>query len=899
VLNGFYLSAQKLHIAQDINHCSFGLKNDSGRWVVKPSYAQIESVIKGKYGILSERGWVISYDGFHYGLIDTAGQLIFPPIYKSVTYGLSIPEKNIFAPQPKYEVGADSSLIIMQAPEIIKMDDLYFFSFKSYSDDIGIGFADSAGNVLTHKLYRNIYSFTDGHACFWNKDNLLGYLDKKGNEIIPAHYTERQISPPTKYGVYVCNDSITGFIRWSDCKFFPMKMVYAFEYRLSSYAYTGTIHPDSFFKGKQGNKYGLLGSDGKIIAPAIYDSIGEPVNGMLFVRKNGKFGFINTAGKILLQANCDALENFDYDYNSITKKYIIKNNSLLFERKGKCGIFCDTAGIILKPIYSAGAWYDADRKLFWGLQGKQVHAFKIENSVAKEIPFEKMIATNYYDSIIILPGSSQTFQVDRKGKLIGKPLPWMQVEEDPYSSIPENFHTIKSKNGYGLINEDSNNRVIVPPIYKAAGTYGKFLISGHGWETFDDGFIYVETYGGHYGVYSTDGKFIVDTIYTSINMNSSDDDCWIAQTKKDGDWHLINSEGKVMAVSEKEIIRDRGFGKYIITRKGHKDLFDLYSEKYVVENKYAAIFPLAESEFIVMDDEGNKGLMDITGQLIVPCRYSNITSPALGIILLFSDSGEAIADLSGNIISPFSKMPFAARPISFDTVLHLRDYVTAQNQEDYSEGNYSIVFADTALEFASSRIANNFLLDSLCGISSQSVYDDDYFSTSWQMITAGQENVYWENDWDSGLSYSISSLTPVSFSVAMYSFEAGHGGYYDEYAVNNFIIRNDSVIKIGLYDILRSDLSYQAINDTIRNTIVAQAENEFFFDCSNPAMLSPDYFTITADGISVWYLNKNAEAMDEMDGEEIFSRMENVILPWSLIGKYLKPGTELQKIYGK
>lgn len=90
VLNGFYLSGQQLHIAQDIQHCAFGLKNDSGKWVVKPVYLQIKAS--------SEEedlgwGWIVSFDGMHFGLLDAAGQIAFAPVYKNISYYKAVPEK--------------------------------------------------------------------------------------------------------------------------------------------------------------------------------------------------------------------------------------------------------------------------------------------------------------------------------------------------------------------------------------------------------------------------------------------------------------------------------------------------------------------------------------------------------------------------------------------------------------------------------------------------------------------------------------------------------------------------------------------------------------------------------------------------------------------------------------
>lgn len=885
VLNGFYLSGQNLHIAQDIGHCSYGLKNDSGKWVVKPVYQQIESAANLFIPI---NGWIVTYDGMYYGVLDSIGGEVFPASYAAVSFYEAWPEKNIFEVHPKTFVTADNILRFADYPNIVKENDLYFFFYGNRNYPARIGFADSLGNVMTQKSYHTIYAFENGHAGFSDKNGKIGYLDKKGNEIIPAKFDYRQISPSTQFGVYLNNDSITGFFRWSDNTFIPMSVGYVYGQYMDWRSYAPSSN--TFWLGKKKNKYGLLDDQGNCILPPIYDSIEPAVNGICRVMKDGKVGLVSTHGKILLAANCDNIEDFKEDYSSKLDRYDALNHCVIFEQKGKYGLFSDKKGVVMKASFSAMGWNENDTNMCWALKGKQVHAFQVFNGVVTEISFRQLIKSNQVDPTITLLGYLQTVQVDRSGNLMCPIFPWVLVKEDDFAPLPDGCHTIQGKNGFGIMNVDSDNPLIVPAIFEAAGTFGKFLQSGHGWETFDDGFFYVQTFGGHYGVYSPDGKMIVDTLYTSMNMISSDS-FWIAQTSK-GEWHLIDRKGKVVAVSERWIQSNNQLGFYIITRNGHEDLFNGLTEKFVAENKFVNIEPLPESVFIVEDDLNKVGVMDSSGTMLIPCKYFNITSPANGIVFLYSDSGMAVANFSGKIISPSSHVPLAFRPLAFDTILSLRDYIVSENSDD----NNTIVFADTSWNKTTNRIANNFLLDSLA-----EMYTSPENFASYEMITIGQDNVFWENEWYSGMKYAVEAVTPISFSISKYYYESGHGSYHDEYDIRNFLIRHDSIIPIELNDILRTDLSYQAINDTIRKNIAqsnSDGEDEFFFDCSNPQVLSPSYFTIDSSGITVYYINANPQEMVDDSQEDIFSRMESVTLSWSLMGKYLKPGTDFKQLCG-
>ena len=56
-------------------------------------------------------------------------------------------------------------------------------------------------------------------------------------------------------------------------------------------------------------KYKLADKYGKIITPE-YDEIGHLSEGMIYVQKNGKFGFVNTKGELVVPLIYDGVNDF-------------------------------------------------------------------------------------------------------------------------------------------------------------------------------------------------------------------------------------------------------------------------------------------------------------------------------------------------------------------------------------------------------------------------------------------------------------------------------------------------------------------------------------------------------------------------------------------------------------
>ena len=87
---------------------------------------------------------------------------------------------------------------------------------------------------------------------------------------------------------------------------------------------------------KRNGKWGFIDKTGKLVIPCVYDAVDEFHDGLARVNKDGKLGFIDKTGKVVIPLEYDAIGIFHEGLASV------KNN-------GKYG-FIDTTGKVVIPF---------------------------------------------------------------------------------------------------------------------------------------------------------------------------------------------------------------------------------------------------------------------------------------------------------------------------------------------------------------------------------------------------------------------------------------------------------------------------------------------------------------------------------------------------------------------
>ena len=345
----------------------YAVKN--GKWGCIDSFGN--TVIDFKYEALDKfdemgRARVI-YKGF-FGIIDCGGKEIISPAYD---YIYPFGKLNVAVAKLGNNYGAvrhDGSVAIP-----FKYDYIYpfndEFSTVAYSDK-EFFVINTDGNPVNDKRYRYIEEFKNGMALAYSEG--YGYIDHNGNEVIKCIHSD--VKQGTAISVFLKKDNkwalyspdgrnMTGYI-YDDAGEFEnglsavsiesdgnkkygyvndsgdiiIPMIYSqaqkFKYGKAivsqgfahgiidiegnvviPFDYTG-FNPSYDYNviaaaGKN-RKWGLISFTNDILTPFIYDYIFEFTDGFAPVLQNGKYGAVNTAGKIVVPIKYNSADDALY-----------------------------------------------------------------------------------------------------------------------------------------------------------------------------------------------------------------------------------------------------------------------------------------------------------------------------------------------------------------------------------------------------------------------------------------------------------------------------------------------------------------------------------------------------------------------------------------------------------
>lgn len=222
-------------------------------------------------------------------------------------------------------------------------------------------------------------------------DGKYGYVDKTGNEVIPA-----------EYGVAAKKFS-------------------------EGLAFVGTKDGWSY-------KYGYINAKGEEVIPLMYTDANDFHEGMAAVRTKNGYGYINTKGELLTAAKYDDAMPFSEGFALVEKNEKI----MVINKKG------EELYTFAKNITPASAYHDG-LLLVYDAKIKKFGYYNEKGEIA--LPFEYPAADSFNEGKALtlhVEGDEYTFTyIDKKGKSVGT------IDEDTYiweyNDIEDLFQTIVEK----------------------------------------------------------------------------------------------------------------------------------------------------------------------------------------------------------------------------------------------------------------------------------------------------------------------------------------------------------------------------------------------------------------------------------------------------------------------
>ena len=247
---------------------------------------------------------------------------------------------------------------------------------------------------------------------------------------------------------------------------------------------------------ERNGKFGYIDLAGHVIIPAQYDIAKNFRNGMAYVNKNGKWGYIDTLGKIVIPIQYDYIYGYVWDFG---KQYAI------VESNGKRG-YISTTGEIVLPIE-----YDS-----------------IRDGIA---PFR----ADGYDIIR---------QGNKKGLINSDYKLAIPCTYDDIREFNDNLCAVKIADKWGYI--DTHDSLVIPNLY---------------WNvtSFSDKVAFVQTDSLHWRIINDAGTFI-NHILLEAPQTYSDGMCWVAKNGKYGKYGCLDSLGQLVIPYQYDYVEDLSEG---------------------------------------------------------------------------------------------------------------------------------------------------------------------------------------------------------------------------------------------------------------------------------------------------------------------------------------------------
>ena len=341
--NNFF---SQLKIVKDNIACTYGIKNETGAWILEPTYILIEDLQNGYFKTLTEEGKGVFYQTKH----------IIPNEYEEI-----LNEQNSFKVWKNNLVGIVSNtgkIIVPVEFNSLLLDVNLFICYKVIDNKYSFSCISITGNVLIPETKGIIKPFLgqsytligDQHFQYSALGN-AGLIGIDGKLIIPRIYDRLRL----------CNNELT-FVKDSKIGVINLKNEVILEGKpfLTPLAYDNyneipCIQSDAIYKFFENGKYGIMKGNGEILHAPTIDSIGRSFHEVsnekttYIYKSNGKYGFISQDGEITTQAIYEQITpkprlNWENDYLKKKKIFflVVKNNRFgLVGDDGKEQIPCE------------------------------------------------------------------------------------------------------------------------------------------------------------------------------------------------------------------------------------------------------------------------------------------------------------------------------------------------------------------------------------------------------------------------------------------------------------------------------------------------------------------------------------------------------------------------------
>jgi hypothetical protein len=307
----------------------YGVINSKGKWLIEPKFDSINNFYNG---------FADTYKNGKHGLINTEGKLVID--YKYDFIGSVENDRALVKTDNHYNFADLEGNLISKTPLSDAEDFSEELASVQFNENGKWGYLDINGNLKIDTLFSLAYEFKNGIAeveiettdtTTVNSNYILlepkfyhCKIDKSGNIIDTIKYVIKKRRFPL---IGSANTNTLGKLN-SRGDTIMKKKYRSFGYPQGKYMWFNT-----------GEKYGLADTIGNILIKPIYDELTYfSNNGLAVAKRNGKYGFINNVGEVVIDFIFEDAKGFKYDLAPV-------------KINGKWGFINSKGNFKIKPKY--------------------------------------------------------------------------------------------------------------------------------------------------------------------------------------------------------------------------------------------------------------------------------------------------------------------------------------------------------------------------------------------------------------------------------------------------------------------------------------------------------------------------------------------------------------------
>lgn len=326
--------------------------------------------------------------------------------------------------------------------------------------DNKVGFIDFKGNQVIPNKFDHAHCFVFGYAPVAIEDK-WGIIDRAGKFLVDPVYDYAGGFGPEKLAGLL-KDNRIGFVDTTGTLVIPFKYYWTKPWDTTpDYPFfvnnrISVIVADNE-EEIQNRKYGCLNTKGELVIPAIFDFISYFEDGIATAKKDGRFVLIDTVGNIVRQFP-----------EIVQSMYLNGDYSIIHGSDGRAGLMRSTGEILLEPKYNG---IDPFSDGFAAVQieddGPGVKSAFIDTT--GRFVFDKTFGfiTNFSEGYAAVEVNGKWGFIDRTGK---------QVIEPVYDDVKDFYNglaIVGIKHGksfrYGYV--DRTGSVVIKATYADAGYF--------------------------------------------------------------------------------------------------------------------------------------------------------------------------------------------------------------------------------------------------------------------------------------------------------------------------------------------------------------------------------------------------------------------------------------------